>query len=179
MNTFKRADKKDFGAIPKDELVSALKLKKVKKKEERVWKDADIIKLIDLYESEPALWNQTIAAYSNKDEKAKSCDRVVEGMMEDSSDEKNNPTLEDCKRKWTILRGQFLREADMERKKKSGQGTDELYVSNWRWFKSLKFLDVCKNACKGIDSRTDSVRGKGLRHQKTPQYQRNQQRLQR
>ena len=37
-----------------------------------------------------------------------------------------------------------MREKEAERKRKSGQGADEVYVSKWKWFQSLKFLDSVK-----------------------------------
>ena len=48
-----------------------------------------------------------------------------------------------------------MREKEAERKKKSGLGADEIYVSKWKWFQSLKFLEAVNENIsprKGFDS---------------------------
>ena len=50
------------------------------------------------------------------------------------------------------MRGQFIREREQERKKKSGQGTDELYVSKWKWLSKLRFLEVVVKETKGFET---------------------------
>ena len=55
---------------------------------------------------------------------------------------KYNISREEYKSKWKGLRGQFMREKDGERKKKSGQASNEVYVSKWKWLQHLKFLET-------------------------------------
>ena len=53
---------------------------------------------------------------------------------------KYNISRKEYKSKWKGLRGQFMREKDGERKKKSGQASNEVYISKWKWFQHLRFL---------------------------------------
>ena len=59
---------------------------------------------------------------------------------------------EDYKSKWKIIRSQFMREQALERKKKSGQSTSDVYHSSWKWYKMLKFFIIVQNATKGFDT---------------------------
>ncbi|XP_028411663.1 uncharacterized protein LOC114534417 [Dendronephthya gigantea] len=118
-------------------------------KSERVWKDTETEKLISLYEARNCLWDVGNANYSNRDEKEKAYAEIDNELKEFGIDR------EEYKYKWKIIRGQFMREKEAERKRKSGQGADEVYVSKWKWFQSLKFLDSVKeniSPTKGFDS---------------------------
>lgn len=42
-----------------------------------------------------------------------------------------------------------MREQALERKKKSGQPTSDVYHFSWKWYKMLKFLAIVHNATKG------------------------------
>ena len=59
---------------------------------------------------------------------------------------------DDIVQKWTILRGQFHREVDKERKSTSGQSSDDKYVSGWKFYKSLKFISSSVVVAKGKDN---------------------------
>ena len=45
-----------------------------------------------------------------------------------------------------------MREQALERKKKSGQSTSDVYHSSWKWYKMLKFFIIVQNATKGFDT---------------------------
>ena len=48
---------------------------------------------------------------------------------------------EEFKRKLNTLRTQFTQEkCEVDKSRKSGAGTDELYTPKWSWFERLKFL---------------------------------------
>ena len=103
-------------------------------KHERYWKDEEIETLIGLYEERVCLWDFGSEEYINKDGKDLAYEQIDEEMK------KYNISREEYKSKWKGLRGQFMREKDGERKKKSGQASNEVYVSKWKWFQHLKFL---------------------------------------
>ena len=100
---------------------------------ERSWKDEEIETLIGLYEERACLWDFGSEEYINRDGKDLAYEQIDEEM-------KHNISREEYKSKWKGLRGQFMREKDGERKKKSGQASNEVYVSKWKWFQHLKFL---------------------------------------
>ena len=50
-------------------------------------------------------------------------------------------TESEVKSKIKSVRSQYTRERQKAKKRKSGQGTDELYVSKWIHYERLKFLD--------------------------------------
>jgi len=61
-------------------------------------------------------------------------------------------TVEEITRK-IHLRNQFNSEFKKTTKKKSGQGSDELYTSKWPYFKSLLFLQkglICRSTTGNI-----------------------------
>ena len=82
----------------------------------------------------------------NRDRKDVACSEIDKEM------EKLGIGREEYKYKWKVLRGQFMRELAMERKKKSGQSASDVYVSTWRFYKLLKFLVIVNNGTKGFDT---------------------------
>ena len=103
-------------------------------KHERSWKDEEIETLIGPYEERVCLWDFGSEEYVNQDGKDLAYEQVDEEMK------KYNISREKFKSKWKGLRGQFMREKVGERKKKSGQASNEVYISKWKWFQHLKFL---------------------------------------
>ena len=83
------------------------------KRNERSWTDEEIEELITCYEERKSLWDITSQEYSNRDEKELAYNGVDKEMSGISRGE--------YKPKWKVLRGQFMREVGLERKKKSGQ----------------------------------------------------------
>ena len=100
-----------------------------------MWKDTETEKLISLYEARNCLWDVGNVKYLNRDEKEKAYAEIDHELKEFGIDR------EEYKYKWKIIRGQFMREKEVKRKRKSGQGADKVYVSKWKWFQSLKFLE--------------------------------------
>ncbi|KPJ12146.1 hypothetical protein RR48_03893 [Papilio machaon] len=96
----------------------------------RTWPAEEIKSLISYYESLPELWQVSNPDYKN---------RVKKSAAVDSLAEQFNTTAFEINRKLHNLRTQFNNEL-RKLKKKSGQGTDENYTSNWEYFTSLKFL---------------------------------------
>ena len=115
------------------------------KKNERSWTDEEIEDLITSYEGRKSLWDITSQEYSNRDQKELAYNGVDKEM--------SGISREEYKAKWKVLRGQFMREVGSQRKKKSGQSRSEVYVSQWKWYKRLNFLNtVVNNTGKAVDS---------------------------
>lgn len=57
--------------------------------------------------------------------------------------QKNSCTcaVKEIEKKWRSLRAQFNREKQNKRKRKSGDGADDLYQIKWAHFEHLKFID--------------------------------------
>ena len=121
--------------------------RKGKGKKERNWKDEEIELLITLFEDRACLWDVADEGYMNRDKK-----ELAHCQIDLQMSEKYGITREDYKSKWKILRSQFMREQALERKKKSGQPTSDVYHSSWKWYKMLKFLIIVHNATKGFDT---------------------------
>ena len=121
--------------------------RKGKGKKERNWKDEEIETLITLYEDRACLWDVANEDYMNRDKK-----EVAYSQIDVQMSEKYGITRDDYKSKWKILRSQFMREQALERRKKSGQPTSDVYHSSWKWYKMLKFLIIVHNATKGFDT---------------------------
>lgn len=62
-------------------------------------------------------------------------------------------TTDEISRKIHNLRNQFNNELKKVSKKKSGQGTDDLYTSKWPYYKYLLFLQsglICRSSIGNI-----------------------------
>ena len=99
----------------------------------RKWSDIETRKLIALYEGKEVLWDITSKDYRNRTKKH-------EAVRDISNKLKVEPS--EVQRKLHNLRSQYNAEFKKIRKKTSGQGTDEVYVSNWPYFTALKFIHV-------------------------------------
>ena len=53
--------------------------------------------------------------------------------------------VKEIKKKIQSIRTQYSRERQKTKKRKSGDGTDDIYQSKWVHFERLKFLDVHLN----------------------------------
>lgn len=102
-------------------------------KEEKEWAPEEIEKLIDYYRENEELWNHSVPKYRDRQLKElnlKSLSTLLPGR-----------SVEEIKKEWTILKTIFSREVKREEGSKvSGTGTDSVYSSSWRYFKSLLFI---------------------------------------
>ena len=99
----------------------------------RDWSREDVIKLIELYECNPCLWDCRNSDYKNRILKSEVC-ATIAGEL--------SATVEEINRKLHNLRSQWHSEIKKFKIKKSGSGAEEVYKSNWWCFDALKFLDV-------------------------------------
>ena len=65
-----------------------------------------------------------------------------EEIKQDLNEEGNSYTIEELKKKWNILHTQYRKEQKLFTKsKKSGSGTNDLYVPKFAYFEDLQFLN--------------------------------------
>lgn len=95
------------------------------------WLKSEIEELILMYQGKPELWDVTTAMYKNRIKK--------QDALKELADEFST-TTEEIQRKIHNLRNQFSSELKKHKKIKSGQSTDELYVSKWPYYNLLSFL---------------------------------------
>lgn len=93
-------------------------------------------RLIELFQEEPDLWNVSSAAYSKKESRQKALRTIVEKLKEDYEGLECN--VNQIQAKISYLRGYYSKElAKINKSRKSGAGSDEVYSSSWIHFKSL------------------------------------------
>ena len=90
------------------------------KRSNKKWQDGKIEKLIDLYAENHCLWDIFDKSYYKRDVKERALAAVANKL---------DVQITDIKSKWNAIRGQFGRELNKVKSSKSGQSTDDLYVS--------------------------------------------------
>ena len=108
-------------------------------KEEKAWAPEEVERLIDYYRDNEELWNHKLGEYRDRQLKElnlKSLSILLPGRR-----------IDEIKKEWTNLKTIFSREVKREEGSKvSGTGTDSVYSSSWRYFKST----VCCSS-KGVN----------------------------
>ncbi|KAF2901330.1 hypothetical protein ILUMI_04856 [Ignelater luminosus] len=99
--------------------------------EKKIWSDADIKILISLYEENPLLWDVRFSNYRNRNKKQETLKLIATKLNTDSNE---------ISRKLHNLGSQFMQEVKKLKIKKSGSGTDEIFISTWPYFSALKFI---------------------------------------
>lgn len=98
------------------------------------WSKCKVAKLVELFEQETVLWCITDPNHKNSNNRNDALERIA-GCMECSVGE--------VEKKLHNLRSQYLREkTKIEKSKKSGAGTSDVYVSKWQYFSALGFLST-------------------------------------
>ncbi|XP_066910239.1 uncharacterized protein [Clytia hemisphaerica] len=90
------------------------------------WSDVALEELINAYEPHTCLWITTSDEYKDPDKKETALQEVDRTMQQ------FHFSRQEYTKKWTILRGQFLREVRRERSSN--------HVPGWRWYPKLEFL---------------------------------------
>ena len=107
------------------------------------WQDGDIEKLIDLYEENPCLWDIFDNSYQKRDVKERALAAIANEL---------HVQITDIKSKWNAIQGQFGRELNKVKSSKSGQSTDDLYVSQWIFWDKLQCLQSVMKTTKNRDT---------------------------
>lgn len=100
--------------------------------EKKVWTNEEIRMLIYFYEENPVLWNVRSPSYRNRNTKQEALKLIAT---------KFNTDVNEITRKLHNLRSQFMQEIKKTKSKKSGAGSDEVYISKWPYFSALKFIE--------------------------------------
>lgn len=107
-------------------------------KNKKEWLKVEVEELINIYHSKAELWDVTCKSYKDRVKKHNGLKEMAEQF---------STTAEEIQRKIHNIRNQFNSEFKKTRTTKSGQGTDELYVSKWPYYNLLLFLQG-GSACK-------------------------------
>lgn len=103
-----------------------------------------ILEFIERYECLQALWNVKVDAYSNREEKRKQYEILLEFFKEQYP----NATVADVKKRINILRTNFRREKQrLAECSRSGAGAEECVDSNLFYFQEMQFLNDVELAC--------------------------------
>lgn len=101
------------------------------------WDRPQIVKLIDLFEEEPSLYDTRNELYHNKHARTENLERIALKL----ADVRPGTTPAQVKTKWNSLRSHFNAElAQTTRSKKSGEGTDNIHIPTVWWFCHMEFL---------------------------------------
>ena len=95
-----------------------------KSAQSKKWAHEEILKLIELYEARPCLWDVSHKSYHLRDIREKALDEMATEL---------ETTVKEIKSKLLNLRSQLGRENMKVKKTKSGQATGELYKPNWTY----------------------------------------------
>ncbi|CAB3999816.1 Hypothetical predicted protein, partial [Paramuricea clavata] len=105
-------------------------LQSLKQEAEKRWSDEEIITLIELYESNPVLWDHFSQGYRDRNLRKLAMDKIKESF--------EKRTEEEIKSQWHTLKTIYQREYKrQEASKKSGSATSEVYKTKWKFFESL------------------------------------------
>ncbi|KAI8115983.1 hypothetical protein FF38_01498 [Lucilia cuprina] len=101
------------------------------------WDKNSVLKLINLWQEYPCLYNPRNQLYHNKHSRNEALEKITKNLQELIPDIKVN----DVKVKISYLRSQYAREIQKQKEfTRSGMGTDEVYVPSVYWYDELKFL---------------------------------------
>ena len=105
-------------------------------------------KSIDFFNLRPALWNQHLTEYRDRNLR----DSLLEELVEKLHGKFNK---EDIKREWHNLQTVYKRKKSREESSKvSGSGSCDIYCSTWEHFSQMEFIDVTGDtdaSCTSLD----------------------------
>eukprot|EP00794_Sanderia_malayensis_P002890 gene2890-biopygen2377 len=108
------------------------------KKVETEWTDDDIFRLIDLWGTKENLYNVQHPRYHNRDTRQKSLEGILTSMKSEGA---AITTTKQLQEKMKSLRSYFGAERrKTESSRRSGTGTDNVYISAWKFYSYLEFL---------------------------------------
>ena len=108
-------------------------LRSLQQEADKQWNDEEILKLIELYEGNPVLWDHLSQEYRDRNLRKLAIDKIKESFKK--------RTEEDIKNQWHTLKTIHQREHKrQEASKKSGSATSEVYKTKWKFFESMSFV---------------------------------------
>ena len=108
-------------------------------------------RIIDFYRENASLWNHHLNEYRDRN--------LREVLLDKLAVEFNRKfTVADLKQQWHNLITTYKREKQrVDCSKSSGSGTTEVYVSNWEYFTSVRFIDVTSDIDESHTSLGESL----------------------
>lgn len=105
------------------------------------WSEETTIKFVEEYRARPCLWNIKLAVYKNKSARDTALKEIEELMGIESFG------INEIKNKIKNLRSTYAQEKKkIKDSKKSGAGTDEVYVPHIKWFMEMdSFLNILED----------------------------------
>jgi hypothetical protein len=104
---------------------------------------------IELYKSLPAVWKVKSELYKNRNLKSEGYEAMVTKLKEIDS----NANRETVKKRINGLRTNYRRELNkIKESKKSGAGTDDIYIPTLWYFKDIDFLRDQETATEGTST---------------------------
>ncbi|KAG5873300.1 hypothetical protein JTB14_008966 [Gonioctena quinquepunctata] len=124
-------------------------LKRTKFNKHHFWTTDQAVRLIELYENHPCLYNAKSKNYHNRNLKAKALTEISDGLKELFPDKPFTEAL--IKAKIHTLRSQFMSELNKIKKTEaSGASPDDIYQPKLWCYQSLQFLeDTCEIVSEG------------------------------
>lgn len=106
------------------------------------WSESVMLKFLELYQNHDCLWNHRLDKYKNRDARESALGSIIKEMEIDGL------TIADLKNKIKTIRTMYKKEHSLVCKsKKSGMGTDEIYVPKLFWYKTADlFLNNVTNS---------------------------------
>jgi len=111
-----------------------------------------LLEFIELYRSYPCLWKIKSREYSDRIKK----DRAYEQLVEKLKEVDENATKETVKKKIDSMRGCYRKELKkVKHTKRSGTGTEGVYIPRLWYFDELGFLSDQENTRVGVSNLED------------------------
>ena len=121
------------------------RIAKSKKDASRSWTDNEVFSLIEIWSEYENLYNTKHKNYFNRDTRHKSLSSVERNLKEHGI----IATVKQIGKKLTDLKNYYGGQRRLvETSKSSGAGTDEVYVSPWKFYERLEFLSDAFNPRK-------------------------------
>ena len=111
----------------------------------------ELERIIDFYRENAPLWNHHLNEYRDRN--------LRDVLLDKLAVEFNGKfTVADLKQQWHNLTTTYKREKQrVDCSKSSGSGTTEVYVSNWEYFTSMRFIDVTSDRDESHTSLGESL----------------------
>lgn len=108
--------------------------------------DEEKSSLIEFYKNSPQLWDPSLREYRDRDQRRALLEKL-------SLEYQNKYHIKTISETWQKLSAYYQREyVKQENSKKSGSGRDDVYVSDWPFFKSLEFLSDTTEPDMGVST---------------------------
>lgn len=107
------------------------------------WCKSEIEELIIEYEQYPCLWDVHHREYRDRIKKAEAWEKLAAKFAAE---------MKEVQRKIHNLRNQFHNETKKEKKIKSGNGTQDKFVSKWPHYQTIRFIQCANEGRKSKDN---------------------------